>query len=186
MPAIVTPKHLLFNPVEMYQSFGDGTSTSLFISPSNGPSLLSGGSTVGATVLTIYKGAVPDAATFVNRTLRDSDILINFSLPPYDVLSPPLGSGYRLPYTTNTSTSIKLLVGISQNTAVASQSGTATWFWLGSPTNYTDMKNAVFIVGTVGKTTDVADLEIPDNNIEATKEYKSIGCYLSLPFKFTI
>lgn len=179
-------KHLLFNPVEMYEGIGDGLSTSLFISPANGPSLLSGGSTAGATVLTIYKGAVPDAATFVNRTLRDSDILINFSLPAYDVVSPPLGSGYRLPYATNSSTSIKLLVGISQTTAVASQSGTATWFWLGPPTNYTDMKNAVFIVGTVGKTTDVADLEIPDNNIEATKEYKSIGCYLSLPFKFSV
>lgn len=181
-----TPTHLLLNPVKMYAGFGDGTATSLFISSATGPSLLSGGASPGATVLTIYKGAVPDAATFVNRTTRDADILINFSLPAYDPVSPALGSGYRLPYTTNSSTSIKLLVGISQTTSVATQSGTATWFWLGSPTTYTDMKNLVFIVGTVGKTTDVADLEIPDNNIESGKEYKSIGCYLSLPFKFQI
>jgi hypothetical protein len=179
-------KNLLLNPASLYAGFGDGTATSLFISSANGPTLLSGGSSTGATVLTIYKGTVPDAATFINRTTRDGDILINFPLMAYNATSPALGSGYRLPYTTNSSTSIKLLVGISQTTAVATQSGTATWFWLGTPTSFTDMTNSVFIVGTVGKTTDVADLEIPDNNIESGKEYKSIGCYLSLPFKFQI
>ena len=48
------------------------------------------------------------------------------------------------------------------------------------------MTNNVFIIGTVGRTSDVADLEIPDNNIIAGQEYKSVGCYLTLPFKFEI
>ena len=177
---------LLFSSDPVYSSIGTGDLLALFISSATGPNLLSGGSSSGDCVLTIYQGIPPDANTFIDRTTRDSDILINFNLPAYASDSPPLGSGYRLPYTAGVSTSTKLLVGISQNTSVASQSGLATWFWLGRNSNLSNITNSVFIVGTVGKITDDADLEIPDNNIVEGEEYKSVGCYLTLPFKFTI
>jgi len=186
MTTIAPPKYLLLNPVKMYNDIGTGSASALFISTSSAGGLLSGGSAKGASVLTIYKGAIPDASTFQDRTTRDSDILISYELPPYNVATPALGPGYRLAYTPNVSTSIRLLVAVSQTTAEATQSGVATWFWLGSSPIYTDMRGSTFIIGTVGKTTDVADLEIPDNNIVAGSEYKSIGCYISLPFKFTI
>lgn len=177
---------LLFDSTNVYYDIGAGNATSLLISQFTGPSLLSGGSSVADCVLTIYKGAIPDANGFIDRTARDSDILINFNLPAYDIASMALGSGYRLPYVANVSTSTKLLVGISQTTSLAIASGEATWFWLGRNTSLNNLANSVFIIGTVGKTTDVADLEIPDTNIIAGQEYKSVGCYLTLPFKFTI
>lgn len=177
---------LLFNSIAIYNNIGNGGATSLFIGSATASSLLSGGSGTGDCVLTIYKGAIPDANGFNDRSTRDSDILLNFNLPAYNSTSPALGSGYRLPYTANVSTSTKLLVGISQGNAVASQSGLATWFWLGRASSLNSMSSNVFIIGTVGKTSDVADLEIPDNNIIAGQEYKSVGCYLTLPFKFEI
>lgn len=177
---------LLFNSASMYNNFGNGDTASAIIGSTTSTKLLSGGGVVGDCVLTIYKGAIPDANGFIDRTTRDSDILVNFNLPAYNTTTAALGSGYRMPYTAGVSTSIKLLVGISQMNSVATQSGLATWFWLGRNTTLNAMTSNVFIVGTVGKTSDVADLEIPDNNIIAGQEYKSVGCYLTLPFKFEI
>lgn len=177
---------ILFNSVPVYSTIGSGAANNLFIGAAAANNLLSGGANTGDCILTIYKGAIPDANGFIDRTTRDSDILINFNLPAYNATSPALGSGYRLPYTANVSTSTKLLVGISQTNSVASQSGLATWFWLGRNISLNNMATNVFIIGTVGRTTDVADLEIPDNNIVAGLEYKSVGCYLTLPFKFQI
>lgn len=177
---------VLFNSTAIYNTIGSGAANNLFIGASTANNLLSGGSAAGDCILTIYKGAIPDANGFLDRTVRDSDVLINFNLPAYNTASPPIGSGYRLPYTAGVSTSVKLLVGISQTNSVATQSGLATWFWLGRNTSLNSMANNVFIIGTVGRTSDVADLEIPDNNIIAGQEYKSVGCYLTLPFKFEI
>ena len=177
---------ILFNSVPVYSTIGSGAANNLFIGAAAANILLSGGATTGDCILTIYKGSIPDAKGFIDRTTRDSDLLINFNLPAYNTTSPALGSGYRLPYTANVSTSIKLLVGISQTNSIATQSGLATWFWLGRNITLNNMTNNVFIIGTVGRTSDVADLEIPDNNIIAGQEYKSVGCYLTLPFKFEI
>ncbi len=177
---------VLFNSTAIYNTIGSGAANNLFIGASTANNLLSGGAATGDCILTIYKGAIPDANGFLDRSVRDSDILINFNLPAYNTTSPPIGSGYRLPYTAGVSTSVKLLVGISQTNSVATQSGLATWFWLGRNMSLNSMANNVFIIGTVGRTSDVADLEIPDNNIIAGQEYKSVGCYLTLPFKFEI
>lgn len=177
---------LLFSSTPVYNLIGTGDPLSIFISSATGASLISGGATVGDCALKIYSGIAPDANTLIDLTEFDADLLLNFNLPAYSTLTPPLGSGYRLPYTEGVSTSIKLLVGISQTTATAIQSGLATWFWLGRNSQLNDLTDSVFIVGTVGKTTDDADLEIPDNNIVEGEEYKSVGCYLTLPFKFTI
>ena len=138
---------ILFNSVPVYSTIGSGAANNLFIGAAAANNLLSGGGTTGDCILTIYKGAIPDANGFIDRATRDSDILLNFNLPAYNTTSPVLGSGYRLPYAANVSTSTKLLVGISQTNSIATQSGLATWFWLGRNVTLNNMTNNVFIIG---------------------------------------
>lgn len=184
---------LLFNS-DVYDWCGTGINstspsvprTSILISDSASSAIVSGGAATGDCVLTIYTGPMPDAFNFVDRTLYDSQILVNFNLPKYDKENPALGSGYRTPYTAGVSTGIKLLTGISQNSSIAQTSGVATWFWLGRNSSLNDMRNLTFIIGTVGPTGSSADLEIPSTAIVAGESYKSVGVYLFLPFKFTI
>lgn len=182
---------LLFNS-DLYDWCGTGLNslnparTSIIISDVPSSATISGGSATGDHVLTIYTGPMPDAFNFKDRTLYDDKILVNFNLPKYEAAAPALGSGYKTPYTSGVSTGIKLLTGISQNSSAATASGVATWFWLGRNSALTDMTNLAFVVGTVGPTGSNADIEIPSTSIVMGEEYKSVGVYLFLPFKFTI
>ena len=182
---------LLFNS-DLYDWCGTGVNslnparTSIIISNVASSATISGGASKGDHILTIYTGPMPDAFNFKDRTLYDDKILVSFNLPKYEADAPALGSGYKTPYTAGVSTGIKLLTGISQDSAEASASGVATWFWLGRNAGLTDMTNLAFIIGTVGPTGSNADLEIPSTSIVSGEQYKSVGVYLFLPFKFTI
>lgn len=170
------------------------TITTSNLADSGAVSYLIGGPT-GATRLRVYKGAKPSMSSMTDLTTYNSDLLIDFLIPPYYQSG---GGGFRFLDISLTS-SIKIsrsqnnygkgfsiIAGICPLGALASQSGQATWFWFGnynSPSNLTDV---CFVTGDVSSNENSGDLVMMDTNITAGRKYYSSGFKLDIPAFYTV
>lgn len=146
----------------------------------------------GATRLRIYKGSRPTISSMTSLSSFDSDLLIDFPIPSFRAggfkfLNISLSKSPKISSSVNNyGDGFSMIAGICPTGAIASGSGTATWFWFGnynSPTNLTDV---AYVTGSIGGSATSNDLVMPDTAIVTGQKYYSSGFKLDIPAFYTI
>lgn len=141
------------------------------------PTVISGSSTAGVSLLIIYKGTMPaDFSAFTDRSSRSSDVLITFT--SYSGATNFVDAGI-------VSNAQRYLICRYLTNQTASASGTASWF-LACRAGTTSLTDKGALMGTIGITGSGADLEIPSTSIVNGTNYQSAGFYINLQQNWTV
>lgn len=155
----------------------NGSATGCLVSSSTAStsqSIISGSQASAVSLLLIYKGTIGSFPSLTDRSTRDSDLLITFTLSG-------VASFDDLGVVNN---SFRYTFGKHLNTQTASASGVASWFIL-CRSGTSSMTDKGALIGSIGTTNSGADLEIPDTNIVSGNSYTSAGFFVNFPQSWT-
>jgi hypothetical protein len=151
------------------------------------------GGPAGTSKLMIFKGTKPALSAVTDLSAYNSQKLITFDIPTVANGGARFANGISPTSSPKISATqvyrgVSMVAGICPNVAIASDSGTPTWFWFGNYSDGDNVSDQSFVIGDISNTENndfTGDLHFV-GDVVAGQYYSSSGFKMDIPAFYTI